>query len=61
MAGAFPISNSAFQTMGIKSNSTILYGHLETYEERIDHLIQLRDLQDETDGFLAFMVMHVFW
>ena len=42
-------------TMGIKSNCTILYGHLETYEERIDHLIQLRDLQDETDGFLAFI------
>jgi aminodeoxyfutalosine synthase len=41
--------------MGIKSNCTILYGHLETYEERIDHLIQLRDLQDETDGFLAFI------
>ena len=41
--------------MGIKSNSTILYGHLETFEERVDHFIQLRELQDETKGFLAFI------
>ena len=41
--------------MGIKSNSTMLYGHIETFEERIDHFIQLRELQDETNGFLAFI------
>lgn len=41
--------------MGIKSNCTILYGHVETFRERIDHLILLRDLQDETGGFLALI------
>ena len=41
--------------MGFKSNATMLYGHLETLEERVDHLIQLRELQDETGGFLAFV------
>ena len=33
----------------------MLYGHVETYEERVDHLLRLRDLQDETGGFLAFI------
>jgi aminodeoxyfutalosine synthase len=33
----------------------MLYGHVETYEERIDHLIRLRDQQDKTGGFLAFV------
>lgn len=41
--------------LGIKSNATMLYGHLETLEQRVDHLIQLRGLQDETNGFLAFI------
>ena len=41
--------------MGIRSNATLLYGHIETYEERVDHLIRLRELQDETGGFLAFI------
>ncbi len=41
--------------MGIKSNCTILYGHVETFRERIDHLILLRELQDETGGFLALI------
>ena len=36
---------------GIKSNCTMLYGHVETAEERVDHLIALRELQDETGGF----------
>ncbi len=36
---------------GIRSNATMLYGHVETAEERVDHLIRLRDLQDETGGF----------
>ncbi|MBI2964765.1 MAG: radical SAM protein, partial [Chloroflexi bacterium] len=39
--------------MGIKSNCTILYGHIETFEERDSHLIQLREVQDDTGGFLA--------
>ena len=40
---------------GIKSNATMLYGHVETLEERIDHLVRLRDLQDETGGFGSFI------
>ncbi len=41
--------------LGIPTHCTILYGHVETYEERIDHLLRLRALQDETGGFLAFI------
>ena len=42
-------------TLGIASNATILYGHIETIEERLEHLIKLRELQDETGGFLSFI------
>ncbi len=41
--------------LGLKSNATILYGHIETLEHRIDHLNRLRELQDETGGFNAFI------
>ena len=41
--------------LGIRSNATMLYGHVETHEERIDHLLTLRKLQDETGGFQAFI------
>jgi len=40
---------------GIVSNATMLYGHIETIEERVDHLIKLRNLQDKTGGFSAFI------
>lgn len=40
---------------GLSSNATILYGHIETPEERVDHLISLRELQDKTGGFSAFI------
>jgi aminodeoxyfutalosine synthase len=40
---------------GLRSNATMLYGHVETYEDRIDHLRQLRELQDETGGFQVFI------
>ena len=40
---------------GIRSNATMLYGHIETLEERVDHLIRLRELQDETHGFQCFI------
>ncbi len=40
---------------GLRSNATMLYGHIETVEERVDHLLRLRELQDETGGFLAFI------
>jgi aminodeoxyfutalosine synthase len=41
--------------MGIPTHCTLLYGHVETYEERVDHLLRLRAQQDETGGFLAFI------
>lgn len=41
--------------LGIPSNATMLYGHLETSEERLEHLIRLRTLQDETRGFRSFI------
>lgn len=40
---------------GIFSNATMLYGHIESYSHRIDHMSRLRDLQDETRGFNAFI------
>ncbi|OFV68345.1 MAG: FO synthase, subunit 2-like protein [Candidatus Syntrophoarchaeum caldarius] len=42
-------------SLGIKSNATMLYGHFETNEERIDHILKLRSLQDDTGGFQAFI------
>lgn len=41
--------------LGIKTNATMLYGHLESFEHRVEHLAELRKLQDETGGFLAFI------
>jgi len=41
----------AAHNAGLRSNATMLYGHIETAEHRIDHLLQLRNLQDETGGF----------
>lgn len=41
--------------LGGRSNATILYGHIERYEHRIDHLEQLRQLQDKTGGFQTFI------
>ena len=41
--------------IGMKSNCTMLYGHIETPEDRVDHLIRLRRLQDETGGFVTFI------
>jgi aminodeoxyfutalosine synthase len=40
---------------GLRSNATMLYGHVETEEERVDHLVKLRELQDDTHGFVAFI------
>ncbi|MBI3003922.1 MAG: aminofutalosine synthase MqnE [Ignavibacteriales bacterium] len=42
-------------SMGIPTNSTILYGHIETIEERVAHMVRLREAQDETGGFLTFI------
>ena len=41
--------------LGIRSNTTMLYGHVETYADRMNHLSMLRALQDETGGFLAYI------
>lgn len=41
--------------MGIPSNATLLYGHIETYQERVDHMLKLREQQDEAPGFLSFI------
>ncbi|MBH40374.1 MAG: aminofutalosine synthase MqnE [Chloroflexi bacterium] len=41
--------------LGMKSNVTMLYGHIETIEERVDHMLRARALQDETGGFQAFI------
>ena len=41
--------------LGIPTNSTLLYGHIETLEERLIHMIRLREVQDETGGFLTFI------
>lgn len=41
--------------IGLRSNATMLYGHIETIEHRVDHLLRLRDLQDRTGGFQAFI------
>ncbi len=39
----------------IKTNATMLYGHIESFEDRVDHLIKLRELQDKTQGFMCFI------
>src|SRR3954467_4809331 len=41
--------------IGLKSNATMLYGHVENDEDRVDHLLKLRALQDETGGFQTFI------
>ncbi|HEX2862940.1 MAG TPA: CofH family radical SAM protein, partial [Deinococcales bacterium] len=41
--------------LGLPTNATMLYGHIETLEERLDHMDRLRNLQDETHGFMSFI------
>jgi aminodeoxyfutalosine synthase len=41
--------------LGLKSNATMLYGHIENEEDRVDHLLRLREVQDETHGFQTFI------
>lgn len=47
--------NGEAHELGIKTNATMLYGHLETMRERLEHLVSLRELQDRTGGFLCFI------
>ena len=41
--------------MGMRTNMTMLYGHIETFAHRVDHMLRVRDLQDETKGLQAFI------
>jgi aminodeoxyfutalosine synthase len=41
--------------LGIRTNATLLYGHIETHRERLEHLLALRRLQDDTGGFVCFI------
>ena len=41
--------------LGIKSNATMLYGHVEEFRHRVDHMLRLRELQDRTGGFMSFI------
>jgi aminodeoxyfutalosine synthase len=50
----FDVHDTAHR-IGVPTHCTLLYGHVETYEERIDHMLRLRAQQDETGGFLAFI------
>ncbi|MFT3981286.1 MAG: aminofutalosine synthase MqnE [Ferruginibacter sp.] len=47
--------HEAAHNLGMHSNATMLYGHIEKYEHRIDHMRKLRDLQDKTGGFNTFI------
>ncbi len=48
-------THKAAHRLGLKSNATMLYGHIENAEQRIDHLVRLREAQDETGGFMTFI------
>lgn len=50
----FEIHDAAHR-LGVKTNATILYGHIESLEHRLDHLLRLREQQDRTGGFNAFI------
>ncbi|HET8769502.1 MAG TPA: aminofutalosine synthase MqnE [Gemmatimonadaceae bacterium] len=54
-AGDFIGVHRAAHAVGVRTNCTMLYGHVETHEDRMEHLQALRDLQDETGGFLAYI------
>jgi aminodeoxyfutalosine synthase len=47
--------HEAAHALGIPTTCTMLYGHIETMEERVDHLLRLRDLQDRTGGLLSYI------
>jgi len=43
--------------LGLRTNCTMLYGHIESDEDRVDHVLRLRDLQDKTNGFQSFILL----
>lgn len=54
-AGNYLAVHRTAHRLGLRSNCTMLYGHLEDVEHRVDHMIRLRALQDETGGFQTFI------
>src|SRR5438309_3427346 len=54
-AGAWIRIHREAHQLGLRSNATMLYGHIENARHRIDHLLRLRELQDETGGFQTFI------
>lgn len=52
--GWFEVAREVHRS-GLKSNATMLYGHIETVEEKVKHLLHIRELQDETKGFQCFV------
>jgi aminodeoxyfutalosine synthase len=54
-AGDYIGVHRAAHALGIRTNTTMLYGHVESHADRMEHLQMLRDLQDETGGFLAYI------
>jgi aminodeoxyfutalosine synthase len=54
-AGAWIRIHREAHELGLRSNATMLYGHIENTRHRIDHLLRLRELQDETGGFQTFI------
>lgn len=47
--------HAAIHRGGLRSNATLLFGHIETVEEKVDHMLKIRGLQDETGGFVSFI------
>jgi aminodeoxyfutalosine synthase len=47
--------HSLAHELGLRTNATMLYGHIETDDDRVDHVLRLRDLQDQTKGFYSFI------
>lgn len=47
--------HGAAHQLGLQTNATMLYGHIETYAERVEHLLRLREQQDQSGGFLTFI------
>lgn len=54
-AGGWLLIHETAHKLGMHSNATMLYGHIEKYQHRIDHMSRLRDLQDKTGGFNCFI------
>ena len=53
--GQYLAVHRAAHGLGMPTNVTMLYGHIETFEHRVDHLLKIRELQDETSGFQCFI------